>query len=81
MFRADLLSIIGSLNTVFTAIGVCHTSYADRLQTYHVHNSFYSEPDESKLSYPVHLKDRSNSFLLYKPRAFVRSVFFRDFLA
>ena len=27
MFRPDLLSIIGSLNTVFTAIGLCHTSY------------------------------------------------------
>jgi hypothetical protein len=25
MFRADLLSIIRSLNTVFTAIGICHT--------------------------------------------------------
>jgi hypothetical protein len=27
MFRADLLSIIRSLNTVFTAIGIYHTSY------------------------------------------------------
>ena len=31
MFRADLLSIIRSLNTVFTAIGICHTSYVDCL--------------------------------------------------
>jgi len=31
MFRADLLSIIMSLNTVYTAIGICHTSYADCL--------------------------------------------------
>jgi hypothetical protein len=30
-FRTDLLSIIRSLNTVFTAIGVCHTSYVDCL--------------------------------------------------
>jgi hypothetical protein len=29
MFRTDLLSIIRSLNTVFTAIGICHTSYVD----------------------------------------------------
>ena len=29
MFRTDLLSIIRSLNTVYTAIGICHTSYAD----------------------------------------------------
>jgi len=28
MFRTDLLSIIRSLNTVFTAIGIC---YVDRL--------------------------------------------------
>jgi hypothetical protein len=29
MFRTDLLSIIRSLNTVFTAIGICHTGYVD----------------------------------------------------
>jgi len=27
MFQTDLLSIIRSLNAVFTAIGICHTSY------------------------------------------------------
>ena len=27
MFWTDLLSIIGSFNTVFTAIDICHTSY------------------------------------------------------
>jgi len=31
MFRTDLLSIIRSLNIVFTAIGICHTSYVDSL--------------------------------------------------
>ena len=31
MFRIDLLSIIRSLSTVFTAIGVCDTSYVDWL--------------------------------------------------
>jgi hypothetical protein len=31
MFRTDLLSIIRSLNTIFTAIGICHTSYVDCL--------------------------------------------------
>jgi hypothetical protein len=31
MFRTDLLSIIRSLDTVFTAIGVCHTIYIDCL--------------------------------------------------
>ena len=31
MFRTDLLSIIGSLNTVYTAIGICHASYVDFL--------------------------------------------------
>jgi len=29
VFRTDLLSIIGSLNTVYTAIGICHASYVD----------------------------------------------------
>jgi len=31
MFRTDLLSITNSLNTVYTAIGICHTSYVDCL--------------------------------------------------
>jgi len=31
MFRTDLLSIIRNLDTVFTAIGICHTSYVDCL--------------------------------------------------
>ena len=31
MFRTDLLSVIRSLNTVFTTIGICHTSYIDCL--------------------------------------------------
>ena len=31
MFRTDLLSIIRSLDTVFTAIGICQTSYVDCL--------------------------------------------------
>jgi hypothetical protein len=31
MFRTDLLSIIRSLNTVSTAIGICHTHYVDCL--------------------------------------------------
>jgi len=33
MFRAYLLSIIRSLNTVFTAVGIFHTSYVDCLLT------------------------------------------------
>ena len=31
MFRTHLLSIIRSLNNVFTATGICHTSYVDCL--------------------------------------------------
>jgi len=31
MFRIDLFSLIRSLNTVFTAAGICHSSYADCL--------------------------------------------------
>jgi len=31
MFQADLLSIIRSLNTVYTAIGICHSIYVDCL--------------------------------------------------
>jgi len=31
MFRTDLLSIIRSLNTVFTVIGICYARYVDSL--------------------------------------------------
>jgi len=31
MFRTDLLSIIRSLNTVYTAIAICHASSVDYL--------------------------------------------------
>jgi len=31
MFQIDLLSIIRSLNTVYMAIRICHTSYVDCL--------------------------------------------------
>jgi len=33
MFRTDLLSIIRSLNTVYTVIGICHASFVDCLLT------------------------------------------------
>jgi len=38
MFRTDLLSIIRSLNTVYTAIGICHASYVDCLLVNGHHN-------------------------------------------
>jgi len=31
IFQTDVLSIIRSLNTVYTAIGICHISYVDCL--------------------------------------------------
>jgi hypothetical protein len=31
MFRTDLLSIIKSLNTIFTATGICHSCYVECL--------------------------------------------------
>ena len=31
LVKTDLLSIIRSLNTVFTAIGICHNTYVDCL--------------------------------------------------
>ena len=38
MFPKDLLSIIRSLNTVFTATGICHASYVDCLLPGSQHN-------------------------------------------
>jgi len=40
MFWRDLLSIIRSLNTVFTIIGICHTSYVDCLLADSRHNQY-----------------------------------------
>ena len=34
MFRIDLLSIIRSLNTVYTAMDICHASYVGCLQVF-----------------------------------------------
>jgi hypothetical protein len=31
MFRTDLLSIVRSLNTVYTGLGICYASYVDCL--------------------------------------------------
>ena len=36
IFRTDLLSIIRSLNTVYTAIGICHASCVDCLLAWSV---------------------------------------------
>jgi len=38
MFRTDLLYIIRSLNTAFTAAGICHTGYVDCLLADSQHN-------------------------------------------
>ena len=40
MFQTDLLSIIRSLNTVFTATVICHTSYVDCLLADSQHNEY-----------------------------------------
>ena len=48
MFRTDLLSIIRSLNPVFTAICICHTSYVDCMLADSQHNCEYNikTPDD-----------------------------------
>jgi hypothetical protein len=45
MFQTDLLSIIRSFNTVYTAIGICHASYIDCLLAWSgaYHNARSSE--------------------------------------
>jgi len=41
MFQTDLLSIIRSPNTVFTAIGICHAGYVDCLLAGSQHNQYF----------------------------------------
>jgi len=43
MFRTDLLSTIRSLNTVYTAVGICHASYVDCLLADSQHKSTPAE--------------------------------------
>jgi len=43
MFQTDLLSIIRSLNTVFTAIGICHISYVDSVLADSQQNTYCCE--------------------------------------
>jgi len=40
MFRTDLLSIIKSLNTIFTATGICYTGYVACLLGDISHNQY-----------------------------------------
>jgi hypothetical protein len=45
MFRKDLLPIIRNLNTIYTAVGICHASYVDCLLAHSQQNliGFYYE--------------------------------------
>ena len=55
MFRTDLLPIISSRNTVFTAIGICHTSNVDCLLARSGWNILTSLADSREI---VHLSNR-----------------------
>ena len=48
MFWTDLLSIIRSLNTVYTAIGIYHVSYVDSLLARSVFNSILTSVADSQ---------------------------------
>ena len=48
MFRTDLLSIIRSLNTVYTAIDICHASYVDCLLARSGRNNLTSLADSQQ---------------------------------
>jgi len=64
MFQVDLLSNIRSLNTVFTAPGICHTSYVDcLLEKWCISLAFIIRilPD-SFCSFGFHYKNKKNTF-------------------
>jgi len=48
MFWTDLLFIIRSLNTVFTAIGICHTSYVDCMTNTYCFEYSIKTPDDGQ---------------------------------
>jgi hypothetical protein len=51
MFRTDLLSTIRIPNTVFTTIGICHTSYVDCRLTRPGWNSISTSLADSQQNY------------------------------
>ena len=67
MFRTDLLSIIRSLETVFTATGICHTSYVDCLLAMLGWNSCWLLSDKYiTIHGPQNVKKENSFSLLYK---------------
>ena len=49
MFRTKLLSIIRSFNTVFTATGICHTSYVSEVRMTSLTDSQHNKYDKYQL--------------------------------
>jgi len=43
MFRTDVLYIVRSLDTVFTAIAICHTSYQNKVEAVHPVGFYYTK--------------------------------------
>ena len=48
MFQTDLLPIIRSLNTGYTAIGICHASYVDCLLARSADLASVETPDDGQ---------------------------------
>jgi hypothetical protein len=64
MFRTDLLSIIRSLITVFTAIGICHTSYVDCLLARSLADSQHNWYVRVELNIKIKLRNCGSCWLL-----------------
>jgi len=57
MYRTEFLYIIRSLDTAFTATGICHTSYVDCLLADGQHN--YQTVAENTVSRPLMMDSKS----------------------
>jgi hypothetical protein len=51
MFQTDLLSIIRSLNTVYTATGICHASYVDSVLARSGYNWYILKIEAKEMHY------------------------------
>jgi hypothetical protein len=77
MFWTDLLSIIGSLNTVHTAIGICHASYLYCLLARSGWNSssiLTTQADRMELQFHPDLTSRQSTELAWQIPIAVYSV-------
>jgi len=72
MFQTDVLSIIRSPNTVYTAIGICHTSYVDSLLVRSILTSLADSQHNQYDKYSIKTPDDGQQICLKHVEFFIK---------